>query len=150
VPTTLLAPAIITSLLGHPAIIEFQRKGSVTDSEALPSTSAHCHLLCARDSFFREFHSFSTRPEDRAWPAMHTAGAATGPGSAEFKFRLRCPREVRQGHAIMKIFLLNSLFQLLRPAAQSFTGKSERHGCSGPRAGIGLSRHEPARRNPCR
>jgi hypothetical protein len=25
-----------------------------------------------------------------------------------------------------------------------------RHGCSGPRAGIGLSRHEPARRNPCR
>jgi hypothetical protein len=25
-----------------------------------------------------------------------------------------------------------------------------RHGCSGPRAGSGLSRNEPAQRNPCR
>jgi hypothetical protein len=35
-------------------------------------------------------------------------------------------------------------------AARAAATEARHHGCSGPRAGIGLSRHEPTRRNPCR
>lgn len=57
VPTTLLAPAIITSLLGHAV-----QKIILADQTSQYYSAGHCHLLLRTRMFFLDIHSFTHPP----------------------------------------------------------------------------------------